>query len=414
MNARRSLIALLACTLATPAAAQRGRNFEDAVPRAKAMAERVDTAGALALLDSAVRARPRDASAWHLRGLILMETTRPAVRKGFFTDQATISRLRAADSSIKLATLYAPDSGRFELTLGRLLLFGNFIWLRAGAPEHFEKALVKARRVGDRPLMAELEDELGMVRWRAYESVANRHELFDTPSPDALLANNQLIAELLANHATEYDPPLGELDYRRAVDHFTQALTADPRNARAARHLFMALAERGGWEELRRAADVRTATVPDDPYAWLARGLAQFRLGDQRAAAAAFDGALARMSPAERARYSDVGRLMRPADSTTYAALDAAGRAEAERVYWAFVDPMTLTPENEHRLEFLSRVAHAELRWTSDDLYLKGADTDRGQVWVRYGPPDRIASFPAPTTRPEMPTTIWHYVLPGR
>ena len=49
---------------------------------------------------------------------------------------------------------------------------------------------------------------------------------------------------------------------------------------------------------------------------------------------------------------------------------------------------LTLTNENEYRLEFLARVVFADFRWTDDDLNLRGADSDRGDIYVRYGPPD--------------------------
>jgi hypothetical protein len=56
-------------------------------------------------------------------------------------------------------------------------------------------------------------------------------------------------------------------------------------------------------------------------------------------------------------------------------------------------DPMLTDGGNESRAEILARVTFAELRWTVDELGLKGADTDRGDVHVRYGPADVVAVF---------------------
>jgi GWxTD domain-containing protein len=171
----------------------------------------------------------------------------------------------------------------------------------------------------------------------------------------------------------------------------------------------MALAERRAWEELRRGANARIAVGGDDAIAWMARGLAGLRLNELGAARVAFDSGLARMTPAERARFADTRRLVPPADSVRVSALAPATRAEADRRLWALADPLALTPENEHWLEFLGRVTFAELRWTSDDLYLRGADSDRGDVHVRYGPPDLVASFPAEGL--ETNRIIWFYEL---
>ena len=58
---------------------------------------------------------------------------------------------------------------------------------------------------------------------------------------------------------------------------------------------------------------------------------------------------------------------------------------------WAIVDPLAATPDNEFRTEFFARVAYSDLRWTSDDLDHRGANSDRGEFHIRYGPPDLIA-----------------------
>jgi hypothetical protein len=55
-------------------------------------------------------------------------------------------------------------------------------------------------------------------------------------------------------------------------------------------------------------------------------------------------------------------------------------------------------------------VAFAELRWTVDELNIRGADTDRGNIFIRYGPPDITVVFgPAPGTPESNVTTIWIY-----
>jgi GWxTD domain-containing protein len=69
--------------------------------------------------------------------------------------------------------------------------------------------------------------------------------------------------------------------------------------------------------------------------------------------------------------------------------LPADQRRGLEAMYWLMNDPLTLTAENELRLEFLARVTFADFRWTDEDLDMRGADTDRGDIYVRYGPPQR-------------------------
>ena len=94
------------------------------------------------------------------------------------------------------------------------------------------------------------------------------------------------------------------------------------------------------------------------------------------------------VSEEDRARYNDIARIIRPGDSSSFNATTPNAKDYTTQKYWVLSDPLWLTPQNEHRLEFMSRVTFADIRWTSDDFNLLGADTDRGHVHIRYGPPD--------------------------
>jgi TonB family protein len=65
--------------------------------------------------------------------------------------------------------------------------------------------------------------------------------------------------------------------------------------------------------------------------------------------------------------------------------------------------PNDLTPEEHSR-----RIAFAEQRFTSDK---PGSQTDRGRVYVAWGPPDQIESHPANTEDPAKPYAleVWRY-----
>jgi GWxTD domain-containing protein len=47
-------------------------------------------------------------------------------------------------------------------------------------------------------------------------------------------------------------------------------------------------------------------------------------------------------------------------------------------------------------LEFLARVTFANLRWTVEQLQVRGEDSDRGTIYIRYGPPPTVAGFAPP------------------
>ena len=395
--------ALAAAGLPATGAAQGGSAAPVGAASADAAPE--DTAALLAALDAAVRRDGRDAAAWHRRGMLAWAKVRPRMRVGFMKARDDISLLRTADSSLRYAVAHAPDSARYLVDLGRYFLSAELITLRVQAYGLFERALAAAKRSGDTLLVAEAADELGMVHWRRYEAVADRQNVSVVRHLDLnkyAFSDGRELREAIAGLTWSAGEWTGQADYFRATDLFAEAARHFPNHPGAVRHTFMALAERARWDELRQVATRRLDAAPWDPQGWLALGLAAHRLSDHRAAAAAFDSALVFLTPADRDRYTRLSRILRPkardttamGDSVRFAAVPPEARAAVERVYWMLADPLALTPENEHRLEFLARVAYAELRWTSDDFALKGADTDRGDIWVRYGPPALVAGFP--------------------
>jgi GWxTD domain-containing protein len=380
-----------------------------------------DSAAALALLRAQLGRDRRDAGAWYRQGMILWAQARTDRRAGLIRSQEQIGRLRLADSSLRMATSLAPDSARFAVGLGRFYLNSGLASTRFAAQSYLKKALDAGRRVPDPRALADAADEVGMVHWRRYETYARRRTMAVgmSASDMAQYAHRDArdLEQLVEQHTSPITQPSGDLDYHAATDLFAEALAADPNHRGALRHRFMSLADKGLWSELRAAADQRLRQTPWDAQAWLARGLASHRLNDPRAATAAFDSALVLLAPEDVERYTRLSRILRAtpldkqsavvSDSARYLALGEEQRGAVDKLYWMLADPLTLTPENEHRLEFLSRVAFAELRWTSEDFGLPGADTDRGDIHVRYGPPPAQLALGGDNTSAN--TELWLY-----
>jgi GWxTD domain-containing protein len=85
--------------------------------------------------------------------------------------------------------------------------------------------------------------------------------------------------------------------------------------------------------------------------------------------------------------------------------------------FWLRRDPDPDTPENEYREEYYRRIAYANERFSSG---IPGWKTDRGRIYVTFGPPDEIESHPAggPYERPlyegggqttTYPFEVWFY-----
>jgi GWxTD domain-containing protein len=390
-------------TPVTLASAAGGRG---AAWRADSIAAFGDSARALAILDSAIRVDRRDHAAWHRRGMILWAMARSKREGGFIRDGKVIKQLVGADTSLRLAVEYAPDSAQYAVAMGRFALNSNVATMRFGAMRWFQKALDAAERAGDPWKIAEAADEVGMVYWRRYETFARRRllsggatgvnsEALDTIAGSALSPQQMRDWSAQTTHEVKGENWMGRADYERSHELFQKALASFPDHPKARRHYYMLLADRERWEELANIAGKRVQQAKWDSPSLLAYGLALHRIGRGMEAQTAFDSALALLGDRERARLTSLARILRTAsrgkgkssDSMAYANGSLPEQLLTDSLYWQLQDPMTLTPENEHRIEFLARVAYAELRWTSDDLDYKGADTDRGEAWIRYGPP---------------------------
>lgn len=66
-------------------------------------------------------------------------------------------------------------------------------------------------------------------------------------------------------------------------------------------------------------------------------------------------------------------------------------RKKAYREFWLKRDPTPGTEENELKDEYLARIEYAEDHFNHGDL---GWRSDRGRIYVTYGPPDEIDSHP--------------------
>jgi GWxTD domain-containing protein len=405
MPSRLLIASLLTLGAATRADAQVPRPLrasgDPVARRADSVAAAGDSAAALALLEAEVRTKPRNAAAWHQLGLLQWSMAAANRRGGYIADGVTINRLRGADSALRLATKHAPDSAQYWVSLARFNLQSDVGSMHFAASREMENAHKAATAVGDSVFMAMGSDEIGMAIWRRYETIANR--AISTNNQTLQLATNaswrrSRAKDHLETFAKKIEPPTGTADYIMALERFRDAVAIDPVNLRYSRHLFMALAERGRWPELLATATARAAKAPFDAQARFAAGLALQRLGRTALARAAFDSAIALSDPAEMAALFNIRRVVPPganpatgkrsADSASIGALSAEQRETFGRLYWLLNDPLMSTAENEHLLEFQARVVHAELRWTDDDLGLRGADTDRGDIFIRFGPPD--------------------------
>jgi GWxTD domain-containing protein len=293
------------------------------------------------------------------------------------------------------ATQLQPDSGRYWLGLAEVTRTYGDILRRLQVSGLVDRAVAAARTHGSGEL-ADIEYRAGVISWERYEQMAHRYLFIG----DAVAVNTYNIMnewkDLETFFANQVKPDPGDPggdDRRAAAEHLRAALAADPRHVDAAGLLAVALGEEGRWTEVGALAEQVVRAAPDSGRAWAILGTARARENRWKEAQAAFITALTRMTAAQAAPYCNLGVLLKAVDQARYAELPPAQQAALDSVYWAVTQPLFLTDLNEPQVEFYARLTEVLHRWSDPFRGTLGYESDRGQVYLRYGPPEIWASF---------------------
>src|SRR6266566_4229673 len=106
--------------------------------------------------------------------------------------------------------------------------------------------------------------------------------------------------------------------------------------------------------------------------------------------------------------YLPLVYLMTTDEQGAYTGLTVEGKRRWLRLFWQKRDPTPGTPRNERQEDFYGRIADANRRFREGGAaQIPGWRTDRGRIFIKYGPPDDVLSRPqAGNTRP---FEVWKY-----
>lgn len=201
----------------------------------------------------------------------------------------------------------------------------------------------------------------------------------------ALPVNDRFAVETLQEQGATATDLSARADraYARAVFHLGRALESDPRRRSAYDEFMRLYGLAGAWGDALDMLSQMLVFFPEDEEMWRYLGLANHRLGNGDAAAVAFDQALERTAPETRAVFEDIALLLPEEEQDDY----RADPAQTAQRFWTSENPRYLTPYNERKLEHYSRLTYADLMYRTEDLGLRGWETERGKIHVRYGVP---------------------------
>ncbi len=201
----------------------------------------------------------------------------------------------------------------------------------------------------------------------------------------------------------------------RAVENLSTASRLRPGDCQIWLELVPMLFEQKELVAAGAAAEHALESGPDRADAALAVAYTSYRLGQVAHAESTFRASLPRLPRLARERFEDIAPVASEQDTATLRRLPAPARAEFLRRFWREHDPDLASPENEAQLEYWARVAQAYFLYF--DTKRREWD-ERGEVYVRYGPPERADYNPlgVPTvqlfsTGPAYPlnTLVWSY-----
>jgi len=208
------------------------------------------------------------------------------------------------------------------------------------------------------------------------------------------------------------------LDHRSldlAVDQFADAARLDSADVDAWIMLVPLLLEEGRVDSAADAAAHALAADPKRLECRLAVAHTAYRRGQMRVADSLFSATIPQLRHNVRDRFEDIGPVATEQDTMTLHHLPPAEqRAFVER-FWRENDPDLSTPENEARLAYWSRATQAYFLFFDPK---RDAWDERGEVYVRYGPPAELQYNPvgedlnwAFSTGPQYPAnlTVWNY-----
>ena len=87
--------------------------------------------------------------------------------------------------------------------------------------------------------------------------------------------------------------------------------------------------------------------------------------------------------------YNSVIKMLEPKYSSLFRKMSKEEIAAFIDKWWKVSDPLYLTETNERLMEHYVRVAYANLQYSSPAIDLIGWKSERGQVYISYGEPDR-------------------------
>jgi GWxTD domain-containing protein len=179
------------------------------------------------------------------------------------------------------------------------------------------------------------------------------------------------------------------MELEKSRRHFALAVRDDPGSAEAIYRLAVCQYFLKNYEEALGSLRDLVELEPRDAEGHLLLGVVYNDLGDLDSAQVHYDRGIAYLSRENRRPYRDITIFLGEDEREEFFDMDPIQQRETRRMFWAVKDPTPLSRANERLLTHYRRCTQADLLYSLPHLGLRGWETHRGQVFIKYGPPVR-------------------------
>ncbi|MFC1558177.1 GWxTD domain-containing protein [candidate division KSB1 bacterium] len=326
-----------------------------------------------------------------------------------------------AERALIRAIQINPKNVVYKLHFGKLLLRQGFRWNARKRFEYLKKVA---------PESTELYMNLGLLYKSEMEYFKNMVSIDSEDSGILNFINSDMLGYIFDYQGSdevkevlaERNESIGKYtdfteyvmkDYANAVIAFTEVLNIDSTNKDALHNLSLLALDANMTDEFIDYQKKIIANYPEDKDAHLFLGYGYHKKRDDETAYDKYLTAKSLMENDEKAAFESIDYIVPHDKLKEYAALSPDERNGYKDIFWRQRDPLYLSEYNERTLEHYTRVAYANLYFGVKAKDKSGWKTDRGKIYIRYGPPNRIVRM-----RPEKGgfggrdydlTEIWYY-----
>ncbi len=342
-----------------------------------------------------------------------------------YIELETVRARTLAERALKRATELDTKKITYKLHYGKLMLRQGF---RYNARKRFEWLKTQD------PKNTELYLNLGLIYKKEMEYFKNMVSVSSTDGSILNFIDDDLLSYIfnygdvsatreIKNILSEKNESVGKYtdfteyvqkDFANAVMTFSEVLKLDPNNKSALHNLSLLSLEVGMYDKFIEYQEKILKNDPNDKDAHLFLGFGYHLKSKDDIAYREYKKAESLMKPDEKAVFQSIDYIVPHNEIDKYKIMNTEEKTDFDKTFWKQKDPLYLTEYNERTLEHYARVAYANLMFEVESKKIPGWKTDRGKIYIRYGPPREIVRMRAEKgelleQRDMDLTEVWYY-----